>query len=327
MRHSESSQQEADMAATGGNETMGREVGQTSGPLPVKQMIDGSARWLLDRRLEDVAPMLRAEPPGVVVMGKTDSRHHAARGVICRLEGIEPADWRLFFSHLAVSDIRYRFGRLVSVEAGLRLVTLPNRYGSAIFCAFCPEGLVGVANLAKDDRGRAEIAILIRSDWKRRGIGAALMRAALCQATQERLQVYGFIEPSNAAIIGLMRRFGFVHGARQIDRAIMHWRPAEPQGRSGNGGTWGSREQSGARALVPGQRALANGDGPGAAAFLPCNGYQPAAALVQRGAGEAGGHRPGNCGVSGQALSFAADPGHDAPLDRTGSRAAASAGS
>jgi hypothetical protein len=40
------------MAATGGNETMGREVGQANAPLPVKQMIDGSARWLLDRRLE-----------------------------------------------------------------------------------------------------------------------------------------------------------------------------------------------------------------------------------------------------------------------------------
>jgi RimJ/RimL family protein N-acetyltransferase len=132
-----------------------------------------------------------------------------------------------------------------------------------IFGAFCPEGLVGVANLAKDDMGRAEIAILIRSDWKRQGIGAALMRAALCQATQERLQVYGFIETSNAAIIGLMRRFGFVHGARQIDHAIMHWRPAEPHGRSKNGGTWadvraptGLRSESGS---CPWQRSATGG--------------------------------------------------------------------
>ena len=226
------------MAATGSNETIGREEGQASGALPVKQMIDGSGRWLLDRRLEGVGPMPRAELPGVAVMGKTDFRHHAVRGVICRLEAIESADWRLFFSHLAASDIRYRFGRLVSAEAGLRLLTLPNRYGSVIFGAFCPEDLLGVANLANDDMGRAEIAILIRSDRKRQGIGAALMRAALCQATQERLQVYGFIEPSNAAIIGLMRRFGFVHGALQIDHTIMHWRPAETHARSGKGGTW-----------------------------------------------------------------------------------------
>ena len=230
------------MAATGGNETIGREEGQTNGPLPVTQIIDGSSGRLLDRWLEGVVPMPRAELLGVADMGNTDSRHHAVRRVIYRLEDIESADWRLFFSHLAPSDIRYRFGRLVSVEAGLRLLTLPNRYGSAIFGAFCPEGLVGVANLAKDDMGRAEIAILIRSDWKRRGVGAALMRAALCQATQERLQVYGFIQPSNAAIIGLMRRFGFVHGARQIDHTIMHWRPAEPHGRSGNGETWGSKQ-------------------------------------------------------------------------------------
>jgi GNAT superfamily N-acetyltransferase len=134
---------------------------------------------------------------------------------------------------------------LVSVEAGLRLLSLPNRYGSMIFGAYCPEGLVGVANLAKDDIGRAEIAILVRSDWKRRGIGAALMRAALCEPTQEHLQVYGLIQSSNAAIGGLMRRFGFVYGARQIDQTIMQWRPTEPHGKSGNGGTWARRSESG----------------------------------------------------------------------------------
>jgi GNAT superfamily N-acetyltransferase len=235
------------MAATGGNEIIGREEGQTSDPAPVKPMIDRSVRRLLDRWLESVVPMPRAELLAVAIMDKADSRHHAVRGVICRLKDIESADWRLFFSHLAASDIRYRFGRLVSVEAGLRLLTLPNRYGSVIFGAFRPEGLVGVANLANDDIGRAEIAILIRSDWKRRGIGAALMRAALCQATQERLQVYGFVDPSNAAIVGLMRRFGFVHGARQIDRAIMHWRPAGAHRRPANGGRWGSGKQTGVR--------------------------------------------------------------------------------
>ena len=90
-----------------------------------------------------------------------------------------------------------------------------------------------MANLATDDVGQAEIAMLVRSDWKRRGAGVGLMRAALGQATQERLQVHGFMQPSNAAIIGLMRRFGFVQGPRLIDHAIMHWRPAEPYGRSG----------------------------------------------------------------------------------------------
>ena len=240
------------MAPTASNETIGREERQVSGPLPIKQMIGGSGRRLLDRRLAGVGQMPRAERLGAAVMGKTVFRHHAVGGVIGRLEAIESTDWHLFFSHLAPSDIRYRFGRLVSAEAGLRLLTLPNRYGSVIFGAFCPEDLIGVANLAKDGMGRAEIAILIRSDWKRQGVGAALMRTALCQSTRERLQVYGFIEPSNAAIIGLMRRFGFVHGARQIDHPFMHWRPAESHARSPNGGTWagvraprGSRSESG----------------------------------------------------------------------------------
>jgi len=225
-------QPESDVAAINGNEIIGREQGQSIGRLPVNPIIESSGGRIADRLREGVVPMPRfGEVP---VMSKIDPRHNTAGCAICRLEDIESADWRLFFSHLAPLDIRYRFGRLVSVEAGLRLMTLPSRYGSVIFGAFCPEGLVGVANLVKDDVGRAEIAMLVRSDWKRRGIGAALMRAALRQATQERLQVYGFMQASNAAIIGLMRRFGFVHGPRQIDHAMMHWCLAEPRGRSGN---------------------------------------------------------------------------------------------
>jgi ribosomal protein S18 acetylase RimI-like enzyme len=162
-------------------------------------------------------------------MRESDLRHNAIRYAVRPLMGIDWADWGRFFSHLNPSDIRDRFGHPVSVEAALRLLTLPNRYGSVIFGAFRPEGLVGVANLAKDDMGRAEIAVLVRSDWKRRRVGEALMRAVLCQAGRERLQVYGFVQSSNSAIIGLLRRVGFVYGPRQIDYTIMHWRPAETQ--------------------------------------------------------------------------------------------------
>jgi GNAT superfamily N-acetyltransferase len=107
-------------------------------------------------------------------------------------------------------------------------MTLPNRYGSVVLTLFPQKGWSGWQTWQKT--GQAEIAMLVRSDWKRRGVGVGLMRAALRQATQERLQVHGFIQPSNAAILGSMRRFGFVQGSRLIDHAIMHWRPAEPYG-------------------------------------------------------------------------------------------------
>lgn len=198
---------------------------------------------------------------GVHCMRKSNSRHNAIRYAVRRLMGIEGADWWPFFSHLAPSDIRDRFGRLVSVEVALRLLTLPNRYGSVIFGALCPEGLVGVANLAKDDMGRAEIAVLVRSDWKRRGIGEALMRAALCQATREGLHVYGFIQPSNSAIIGLMRRLGFVYGLRQIEYTVMHWRPAETRRTADK---LAAPQASRSEPIGNGRRALvANGDGLG----------------------------------------------------------------
>jgi GNAT superfamily N-acetyltransferase len=200
---------------------------------------------------------------GVHVMFESDSPDAPIRYAVRRLMGIEWAEWWQFFGYLNPSDIRYRFGHLVSVEAALRLLTLPNRYGSVIFGAFCPEGLVGVANLAKDDMGRAEIAVLVRSDWKRRGIGEALMRAALCQATRERLQVYGFIQPSNSAIIGLMRRLGFVYGPRQIEHTVMHWRPAETQRTTGK---LAAPRANMSEAIQAGRRTLlANGDGRGLA--------------------------------------------------------------
>ena len=180
---------------------------------------------------------------GVHVMRHSESRHHAVRYAVSRLVGIEWAEWGQFYSHLAPSDIRDRFGRLVSVEAGLRLLTLPNHYGSVMFGAFGQEGLVGVANLAKDATGRAEIAVLVRSDCKRRGIGETLMRAALCQANRERLPVYGFVRPSNSAIIALMRRLGFVYGRGQVDNAIMHWHPAETRPSEEGGGGAGRQEQ------------------------------------------------------------------------------------
>ena len=222
------------MAAIARQEITAHEGQREIGLSQIKQISADSCRESLDRLLKGArATPDSGERLGAPVTHASDSRNKAIGYAVCRLLGIESADWAHFFSHLAPSDIRYRFGRLVSIDAALRLVTLPNHYGSVIFGAFCPEGLVGVANLAKDDMGQAEIAVLVRSDWKRRGIGEALMRAVLCQATREHLHVYCIIQPSNSAIIGLLRRFGFVYGLRQIDHTVMHWQPAETQGREG----------------------------------------------------------------------------------------------
>jgi GNAT superfamily N-acetyltransferase len=225
--------QEADVAAIDGHEIPARERQPAIALSPIKHIGGGSSRESLDRVLKSGQPPPRFGECSGGPLAR-DSRCKALRYAVCPLMGIEWADWRQFFSHLAPADIRYRFGRLVSVDAALRLLTLPNRYGSVIFGAFCSEGLVGLANLAKDDAGQAEIAILVRSDWKRQGIGEALMWALLCQATREHLQIYGIIQPSNSAIVGLMRRFGFVSGPRQIDYTIMHWHPADTEGRTGH---------------------------------------------------------------------------------------------
>jgi len=217
------------VATIDGQQRRAREGQQEIGLAQIKQMSGDSHRAGLDQWLKGRPALRFGECSGAPVPNENDSGRQAPRYAVRRLAGIERADWWQFFSHLAPSDIRYRFGRLVEVEAALRLLMLPNHYGSGIFAAFCPEGLVGVANLAKDDTGQAEIAVLVRTDSKRRGIGETLMRTALCQATRERLQVYGFVHPSNSAIINLMRRLGFASGLRQTDYTIMHWHPPERQ--------------------------------------------------------------------------------------------------
>jgi hypothetical protein len=83
------------VAAIDGNEIIGREQAQRIGLLPVNPIIESSGRRAPDRLFAGAVPMPRFAE--VAVMCKTDSRHSTARCAICRLEDIQPAEWRLFF--------------------------------------------------------------------------------------------------------------------------------------------------------------------------------------------------------------------------------------
>ncbi|WP_422369242.1 bifunctional acetate--CoA ligase family protein/GNAT family N-acetyltransferase [Pelagibius sp.] len=72
------------------------------------------------------------------------------------------------------------------------------------------EGL-GVVRLAADpDNRRAEFAILVRSDNKRRGLGSAMMRAILDYAADRGIgEVWGSVLAANTAMLSLCRKLGF----------------------------------------------------------------------------------------------------------------------
>jgi len=83
------------------------------------------------------------------------------------------------------------------------------------FVAECEGELVGELSLWKGEPGTLGLGMVVREGYRRRGIGSALMRAALEAARS--LDGIGAIElavfPDNAAALALYRRHGFVEVA------------------------------------------------------------------------------------------------------------------
>jgi acetyltransferase len=83
-----------------------------------------------------------------------------------------------FCSQLSREDLRLRFGAAINIGAALcprQLATDPAR--EAVFAAYCQEedAILGVARLALVCPEEADIALIVRSDRKRRGLGRALL--------------------------------------------------------------------------------------------------------------------------------------------------------
>ncbi len=125
---------------------------------------------------------------------------------------------REFIAGLDPGDLRFRFGSRIDEVPPARLgsVTKVDQEREATFVAIArtavgdPE-IVGEIRV-QDDTGAptSEFAIAVRSDRQRRGLGRVLLESAIafCRARGVRM-LYGLVEPSNAAMIGLARRLGF----------------------------------------------------------------------------------------------------------------------
>ncbi len=79
------------------------------------------------------------------------------------------------------------------------------------------ESIVGLLNLHVSRHGFADIGMLVDRDWRARGIGAALMDAAVTRAREIGLHKLSLdVFPHNAAAIALYRRCGFVEEGRRV---------------------------------------------------------------------------------------------------------------
>jgi GNAT superfamily N-acetyltransferase len=133
-----------------------------------------------------------------------------------RLRAVDPTDLAScidFACRLRPEDIRSRFGRLVSLndaEAFRRLFGIDDGKTRTIGLFTSREVLLAVGTIAPVQPLVAEIALIVRSDVQRQGLGATLMANVIRQARCSGFRLLsGYIDPANVPMRRLARRFGF----------------------------------------------------------------------------------------------------------------------
>lgn len=132
------------------------------------------------------------------------------------LRPIVPSDrdaFQAFVSRLSTEARIHRF--LIPVRelspSALETLTRPDQARHVALVATEDGAIVGEGRyVALADTGRAEFAIAVADDWQRQGIGARLLGALMAAARSAGLQsLEGEVLRTNAAMLGLMRRYGF----------------------------------------------------------------------------------------------------------------------
>jgi acetyltransferase len=125
------------------------------------------------------------------------------------------ADWdayRTFVERIERDDMRLRFAGPVKLDASRcrRFLDVDHDREEA-FAAFDGEGaMLGVSRLARTSPTEAEIALIVRSDLKRHGVGRLLLDRLIRHAEAAGIGVLtGEVLYENRAMLSLARRAGF----------------------------------------------------------------------------------------------------------------------
>jgi RimJ/RimL family protein N-acetyltransferase len=133
-----------------------------------------------------------------------------ARYYIRELTGADSQSCAEFVDRLERRDIRSRFASATLAPDALLPRERPEGKEAALGAFGEPDMLLGVVNLAPLGDGDTEIAIIVRSDFQRRGAGYCLMSQAIALANNglsNRLVAY--VSPENGAANALARKLGF----------------------------------------------------------------------------------------------------------------------
>jgi acetyltransferase len=132
-----------------------------------------------------------------------------------------------FIAAESIQDARRRFLGAVSGLSDEHIARLTHvDYGQAMAFIAIDETdakMLGVVRLHRqaDDPGTGEYAVIVRSDFKGRGLGRLLMRRLIEWSEAERIRtVFGLVLADNAAMLKLCEQLGFQIGDYAPDRDI-----------------------------------------------------------------------------------------------------------
>lgn len=134
------------------------------------------------------------------------------------LRPVRPEDETLyehFFAHVEAGDIRMRFFTAAQGRSHRFLARLTQidyaREMAFVALSETGEELLGVSRLAADpDYIRADYAVLVRSDFKGKGLGWLLMKHLIAYARNEGLrELHGEVLAENTTMIGMCLKLGF----------------------------------------------------------------------------------------------------------------------
>jgi len=132
------------------------------------------------------------------------------RFLIRALSTRDAAACAVFTAHLDRADIRLRFGTSHCATAYF----LPGRDGTGervtLAAIDSAETILGILTLSHVSTNTGEIALIVRSDQQRRGIGRALLAHACAVARGDGLrELFGYVLAENTPMLRLARRAGF----------------------------------------------------------------------------------------------------------------------
>jgi GNAT superfamily N-acetyltransferase len=140
----------------------------------------------------------------------------AARPIAVRTAPLIASEWdlmRVFLRRTHRDDLRRRSGHPFDKDdeaTARRFVDIKAGTGELSWMLDDAAAIAGVAHRIAISPTEAEVALLVRSDCHRRGIGEFLVRALLARAARQRLQTLcAVVQRDNRAILRFAEKIGY----------------------------------------------------------------------------------------------------------------------